>query len=70
MFRLHHPINQSNRVCQTGQEVQDHGLVYTIWINGTLKTRASSKKLTIVDGSADIAIGYHIDKGTAEIYRE
>lgn len=45
-------------------------LFTAVWINGTLKTRASSKRLTLVDGSADIAIGYHIDNGTAEIYRE
>ena len=45
-------------------------LFTAVWINGTLKTRASSKKLTFVDGSADIAIGYHIDNGTAEIYQE
>lgn len=45
--------------------------LYTaVWINGTLKTQASSKRLTLVDGSADISIGYHINAGTAEIYRE
>ncbi|MEM9357277.1 MAG: DUF3299 domain-containing protein [Pseudomonadota bacterium] len=45
-------------------------LFTAVWLEGKLQTRASSKKLTFVDGSADISIGYHIDGGTAEVYRE
>ena len=45
-------------------------LFTAVWIDGTMKTRASSKKLTLVDGTADISIGYHIDDGSAAPYRE
>lgn len=45
-------------------------LFTAVWLEGKLQTRASSKKLTFVDGSADISIGYHINGGKAEIYRE
>ena len=41
-----------------------------VWVSGNLKTKASSKALTLVDGTADITVGYHIDGGSAEIYRE
>ena len=39
-----------------------------VWISGEMQTRASSKKLTFVDGSADISIGYHIEGAAAEVF--
>ncbi len=45
-------------------------LFTAVWLEGKLQTQSSSKKLTFVDGSADISIGYHIDGGTAEVYKE
>ena len=41
-----------------------------VWIRGRLKTKQSSKALTLVDGSRDVSIGYHIDQALAEPYRE
>ncbi len=41
-----------------------------VWASGLMRTKASSKSLTLVDGSANIAIGYHIDGGSVEVYQE
>jgi uncharacterized protein len=41
-----------------------------VWVSGNLKTKASSKALTLIDGTADITVGYQIDGGRAKIYRE
>lgn len=40
------------------------------WVVGKVRTKASSRVLTFVDGSTDIPIGYHIDQGSVEVYRE
>ena len=45
-------------------------LFTAVWVSGKLKTKASSKALTLIDGTADVSVGYHIDGGRAEIYRE
>lgn len=45
--------------------------LYTpVWIEGGLKTKQSSKALTLIDGTRDISIGYHIDGAKVEIYKE
>ncbi|MGI9409942.1 MAG: DUF3299 domain-containing protein [Hyphomicrobiaceae bacterium] len=45
-------------------------LFTAVWVSGNLKTKATSKALTLIDGTADVAVGYHIDGASAEIYRE
>ena len=45
-------------------------LFASVWISGKLKTQVTSKALTLIDGTADIPVGYHIDGGSAEAYRE
>ena len=45
-------------------------LFTAVWVSGQLKTKATSKALTLIDGTADVAVGYHIDSASAEIYRE
>jgi len=41
-----------------------------VWITGTLKTKASSKELSLIDGTADISVGYHLDGTTIIPYEE
>ena len=41
-----------------------------VWLEGELKTKAGSKPLTLIDGTKDISIGYHIDGGRAELYKQ
>jgi hypothetical protein len=35
-----------------------------------LKTKQSSKALTLIDGTRDVSIGYHIDGAKVEVYKE
>lgn len=45
--------------------------LYTaVWVTGEIKTKASSRELTLIDGSADISVGYHIDSANIELYKE
>ena len=45
--------------------------IYTaVWITGIMKTQASSKELNLIDGAADIAVGYHLDGTTVIPYQE
>ena len=41
-----------------------------VWIEGPLKTKQSSKALTLIDGTRDVSIGYHIDRARVEIYKQ
>lgn len=41
-----------------------------VWIEGLLKTKQSSKALTLIDGTRDVSIGYHIDGAKVEVYKE
>ncbi|MGI9523649.1 MAG: DUF3299 domain-containing protein [Hyphomicrobiaceae bacterium] len=45
-------------------------LFTAVWVTGTMKTKQSSKALTLVDGSTDVSVGYHIDDGSVEVYRQ
>ena len=41
-----------------------------VWIEGPLKTKQASKALTLIDGTRDVSIGYHIDGAKVEVYKE
>ena len=41
-----------------------------VWVSGEIETKASHKALTLTDVTADVAVGYHIDGGSAEICRD
>ena len=41
-----------------------------VWVEGPLKTKQSSKALTLIDGTRDVSIGYHIDGAKVEVYKE
>jgi len=40
-----------------------------VWIEGTMKTGDGQEKLFLVDGTADINIGYSMQSATVEPYR-
>lgn len=45
--------------------------VYTaVWITGRMQTKSASKVLNLIDGSADISVGYHLDGQTVIPYKE
>ncbi len=45
--------------------------LYTpVWVQGAMKTKQSSKALSLIDGTRDISIGYHIDGAEIEVYKE
>ena len=41
-----------------------------VWVQGPLKTKQSSKALTLIDGTRDVSIGYHIDGAKVEVFKE
>ncbi len=41
-----------------------------VWVTGRLQTKLQEQSLTLVDGTADIPVGYYIENGTAEVYPE
>ncbi|MEO1610108.1 MAG: DUF3299 domain-containing protein [Pseudomonadota bacterium] len=41
-----------------------------VWITGKMKTRASSKTLSFIDGTADISVAYHLEGTTVIPYQE
>ncbi len=46
------------------------GLFTPVWVTGRLSAGAVTKQLTLVDGSADIEIGYSIRASGVETYKE
>lgn len=69
---IHVPPPPANQIVfvRLAKKFRVADLFTAVWVSGTIKTRASTKNLTLVDGSADISVGYHINGGNAEIYRE
>jgi len=69
---IHVPPPPANQIVfvRLSKKFKVEDLFTAVWVRGTMKTKASSKTLALVDGTADISIGYHIDGGSADIYRE
>lgn len=69
---IHVPPPPANQIVfvQLAKKLVVRDLFTPVWVTGKLRTKATSKALTLVDGTADISIGYHIDGGSAEIYPE
>lgn len=45
--------------------------IYTpVWVTGQMSAQHSSRSLSLVDGTADIAVGYEISGGSVELYKE
>ncbi len=69
---IHVPPPPPNQIVlvQLAKKFQVTDLFTPAWVVGRLKTKATSRALTFVDGTNDIPIGYHIDGASVEIYRE
>ncbi|MEM7751430.1 MAG: DUF3299 domain-containing protein [Pseudomonadota bacterium] len=69
---IHVPPPPANQIVfvRLGKKFQINDLYTAVWVTGEMKTKASSRELTLIDGSANISVGYHIDSATIEIYKE
>ena len=69
---IHVPPPPANQVVfvRLAKEFKVTDLYTAVWITGDMKTKASSKELSLIDGSANVSVGYHIDAGSVEIYKE
>ena len=69
---IHVPPPPANQIVfvRLAKKFRANDLYTAVWLTGEMKTKSSSKELTLIDGSADVAVGYHIDGGTIEIYKE
>lgn len=69
---IHVPPPPPNQIVfvQLAKKFRVADLFTPAWVVGRLKTKASTRALTFVDGTSDIPIGYHIEGGSAEVYRD
>ncbi len=69
---IHVPPPPANQIIfvrlQRRYKVSD--LYTAVWITGTMKTKASSKALTLIDGTADVSVGYHLDGTLVVPYKQ
>ncbi|MEM7057546.1 MAG: DUF3299 domain-containing protein [Pseudomonadota bacterium] len=67
---IHTPVPPPNQIVfvELRQTYRSHNLYDPVWITGQLKIQPSSKALTYVDGTADVATGYTIDAILVEPY--
>ena len=69
---IHVPPPPANQIVfvRLAEKLKVKDLYTAVYVTGALKTKSSSKELTLIDGSADVAVGYHIDAATIEPYKE
>ena len=69
---IHVPPPPANQIVfvRLAKKFKVKDLFTAVWVKGKLKTKSSSKTLALIDGTADVSVGYHIDGGSAAIYRE
>ena len=69
---IHVPPPPPNQIVlvQLAEKFRVADLFTPAWVVGRIKTKALSRALTFVDGTSDIPIGYHIEGGSAEVYRD
>jgi uncharacterized protein len=68
---IHVPPPPPNQIAfvELKNKFQIKELYTPVYLTGTIRTKSSSKALNLVDGSADIAVGYHIDGDVVEPYQ-
>jgi hypothetical protein len=68
---IHVPPPPANQIVlvRLGKKFKVNDLYTPVWITGQMKTKASSKALTLVDGQADVSVGYHLEGSKVEIYK-
>ena len=69
---IHVPPPPANQIVfvRLAERFKANDLYTAVWVTGGMKTKSSSKALTLIDGTADVAVGYHIDGATIEMYKE
>ncbi|MGI9409306.1 MAG: DUF3299 domain-containing protein [Hyphomicrobiaceae bacterium] len=69
---IHVPPPPANQIVfvRLAEKFKANDLYTAVWVTGEMKTKSSSKELTLIDGSSNVAVGYHIDGGTIEMYKE
>lgn len=69
---IHAPAPPANQIVfvRASQSYKVNDLFTPVWVTGEIKTKASSKTLTLVDGSANVSIGYHLADATIQEYKQ
>lgn len=71
---IHTPPPPPNQIVHVrlakSAEFEPTGQFQAIWVTGTMSARASKTKLSLVDGSADIDVGYSLRATAIESYKK
>jgi hypothetical protein len=69
---IHTPPPPPNQIVhvKADQPVETHGMFVPVWVTGQIATGATKKSLYMVDGTADIDVGYSIRASLVEPYKE
>jgi hypothetical protein len=69
---IHTPPPPPNQIVhvKADKPVETHGMFVPVWVTGQIATGATKKSLYMVDGSADIDVGYSIRASLVEPYKE
>lgn len=68
---IHFPMPPSNQIVhvRTGGEFESEGLYKRVWVTGHMSTRPQSLSLYLVDGRADVRVGYSLEVAEIEPYQ-
>ena len=69
---IHAPVPPTNQIVyiETKSSYKSEELYSAVWVTGTMKTKVSNRALSLVDGSADISVGYTLAGNEVESYKE
>lgn len=71
---IHTPPPPPNQIVHVrlakGAEFETKGLFQAVWVTGVMSAKASKTKLSLVDGSADIDVGYSLRANAIEEYKK
>ena len=69
---IHVPPPPPNQIVlvQLKKKFKAKDLFTPVWVSGLLRTKSSSKALTLVDGASNVTVGYHLEAEAIENYSE
>ncbi len=69
---IHVPPPPANQIVfvRLAKKFKVADLYTAVWITGKMKTKSSSKALSLIDGTADVSVGYHLNGHTVVPYKE
>lgn len=69
---IHAPTPPPNQIVHVkhGSGFEATTMFAPVWVQGTLRTVRSERKLSLVDGSANVPTGYAMEAKSVELYRE